>query len=36
MRYQFAIACTLVLAGCASTQSVLDKEPTEVFFSEKS
>lgn len=36
MRYYLAAACGLTLAGCASTQAVLDKEPTEVFYSEKS
>jgi hypothetical protein len=30
------IALSGALAGCASTQKVLDKEPTEVFHSEKS
>jgi len=36
MRYYILAACSVALAGCASTQAVLDKEPTEVFFSEKS
>lgn len=36
MRYSILLAATLVLASCASTQTVLDKEPTEVFYSEKS
>lgn len=36
MRVLLPLAATVVLAGCASTQTVLDKEPTEVFFSEKS
>lgn len=30
-----AVAC-VALAGCASTQKVLDKEPTEVFYSKDS
>lgn len=36
MRYPILCAASLVLAGCASTQTVLSKEPTEVFYSEKS
>lgn len=34
---RFALfASTTLLAGCASTQTVLDKDPTEVFHSDKS
>lgn len=36
MRYTILAATTLALAACASTQTVLDKEPTEVFYSTKS
>lgn len=36
MRNIIFAAAALALSGCASTQTVLSKEPTEVFFSEKS
>lgn len=39
MRNQLAatsVVLAFAVAGCASTQSVLNKEPTEVFFSENS
>ncbi|TYC93035.1 hypothetical protein [Novosphingobium sp. BW1] len=36
MKYSAILVASLALAGCASTQKVLDKEPTEVFHSEKS
>lgn len=36
MKAYAAIAAVLMLAGCASTQKVLDKAPTEVFHSQKS
>lgn len=36
MRIPILAATTLALAGCASTQTVLDKEPTEVFYSTNS
>lgn len=36
MRLHLLIACTLPLSACASTQTVLSKEPTEVLFSSKS
>lgn len=31
-----AVTLAVSLAGCASTQKVLDKDPTEIFHSEKS
>ncbi len=36
MRHYLAAALGLALTSCASTQAVLDKAPTEVFFTEKS
>jgi len=36
MKVYAAITAVLMLAGCASTQKVLDKAPTEVFHSQKS
>lgn len=36
MRMIVAAAACVALAGCASTQKVLDKEPTEVFYSKDS
>lgn len=36
MRSIIAAAAAFVLSACASTQTVLSKEPTEVFFSTKS
>lgn len=36
MRYYALAASALLLTACASTQSVMDKEPTEIFYSEKS
>lgn len=36
MRYHVVLVVGLALSGCASTQTVLSKEPTEVFYSENS
>lgn len=36
MRAVIYIAAAFAVSGCASTQKVLDKEPTEVFHSQKS
>jgi hypothetical protein len=36
MRHYALAASALLLTACASTQSVMDKAPTEVFYSEKS
>lgn len=36
MRLALTAVAALSLTACASTQTVLSKEPTEVFFSEKS
>jgi hypothetical protein len=36
MRNAFSVFCLIAVAGCASTQKVLDKAPTEVFHSQKS
>ena len=36
MKYLYVLVPFIALAGCASTQKVLDKQPTEVFHSEKS
>jgi hypothetical protein len=36
MRHYALTVSALLLTACASTQSVMDKEPTEIFYSEKS
>ena len=36
MRHYALAVSALLLTACASTQSVMDKEPTEIFYSEKS
>lgn len=36
MKHIVCLAVAITLSGCASTQKVLDKEPTEVFNSQKS